>query len=69
MSEKSLRLAKFATTLALVTLPPFSIAELTTHASAPAISVASVTTNGGAEPAAVEQTPTLTMSKNTTGWD
>ncbi|AZM58174.1 MULTISPECIES: hypothetical protein [unclassified Streptomyces] len=66
MSEKSLRLAaKFAATLALVTLPAFSIVELTTHAGAPAASVASATTNDEA----VEQTPTPTASKDTTGWD
>ncbi|MFE9250590.1 hypothetical protein [Streptomyces sp. NPDC007088] len=66
MSGMSLRLAaKFAATLALVTLPAFSVVELTTHASAPAASVVSATTNDEA----VEQIPTPTTSKDTTGWD
>ncbi|MET8505492.1 hypothetical protein ABZV60_12640 [Streptomyces sp. NPDC004787] len=70
MSEKSLRLAsKFAATLALVALPAFGVAALTTHQSAPTASVAGTVTNGEADTTVVEPTPTPSTSKDTTGWD
>ncbi|MGW0364800.1 hypothetical protein [Streptomyces sp. NPDC002990] len=70
MSEKNVRLAaKFATTLALVALPTFGIAALTTHESAPATSVASTSTNSKSGSVTVELAPAPTTSKDTTGWD